>query len=138
MKQYLKRVLTTFIFLNALIVLTGILAFFVSRIFYFLELPDTTLYLIGCVPAILIMLYVAYLARWENKSFKQQYFETPKEETYSFMNDFLFTLKSKENIVHTLAFLTITFANSVVIASSVNTPLVMFIVKVIICCLFVA
>lgn len=132
MKQYLKRVLSTFIFLNALIILTGIFAFFMSRIFFFLELPDTTLYLIGFVPAIILMLYLAYLTRWENKSFKQKYFETLPTRDYSLKLDFLDTLKAKENTVHTLAFLTIVFTNSVVIARSVGTPLVMFIIKVII------
>ena len=93
---------------------------------------DTTLYLIGFVPAIIIMLYVAYLARWENKSFKRQYFETATKCEYSFKQDFVNTLKTKENIVHTLAFLTIVFTNSVVVARSVNTPSAMFLVKVII------
>ena len=130
MKQYLKRVFTTFIFLNALIVLTGIFAFFASRILFFVRLLDTTLYLIGFGPAIIIMLYVAYLARWENKSLKQQYLEIASD--YSVIRDFVDTFKSKENIVHTLAFLTLVFANSIIVARSVSTPLGMFIIKVII------
>lgn len=132
MKHYLKRVFITFVFLNALIILTGIFAFFLSRILFFAGLADTTLYYSGFVPAIIIMLYVAYLARWENKSFKQQYIEATTNSNYSLKSDFLDTLKAKENITHTLAFLTLVFANSVVIARSVSTPLGMFVIKVII------
>ncbi len=132
MKLYLKRVLTTFVFLNALIILTGIFSFVVSRILFFFELPDTTLYLIGFVPAIIVLLYVAYIARWENKHLKQQYFETLSSNKYSFGTDYVSTLKAKENIVHTLAFSTLLLAESIPIAISVHTPIVMFIVKFII------
>ncbi|MBR5022186.1 MAG: hypothetical protein IKY18_03165 [Oscillospiraceae bacterium] len=115
-----------------MIILTGIFAFFASRILFFLKLVDTTLYLIGSVPAIFIMLYVAYLARWENKASKQQYVETTTKCDYSLKRDFIETLKAKENIAHTLAFLTLVFINSVVAARSVSTPLAIFIIKVVI------
>lgn len=132
MKLYLKRALSTFIFLNALIILTGIFTLFTQQIFFFVELPTETLYLIGSVPALLLMLYLAYLVRWENKSFKQLYFDTQIVTEYSFRKDYIATLRARENAIHTLAFLSIVLVNSIRIATSVHTPFIMFVLKVVI------
>ena len=123
MKQYLKRVLSIFIFFNALIILTGIFASFAQQILFFAEVPDKTLYLIGSVPASISMLYFVYLYRWENRSMKQRYFETLISDVYSFKSDFIAALRARENIIHTMAFLTIVLVFDLRIAISEHTPL---------------
>ena len=82
-----------------------------------------TVIYIGLLLATAIMLYIVFLKRWENKSVKATYLEIQATEDYSFRKDYLVTLTARENVVHTLAFLSIAFFNGIRIAVSSLRPI---------------
>lgn len=123
MKQYLKRVLSTFLFLIALIVLTAALCTLIIHFFIWFRPQLRIVLYIGLLLSTATMLYIVFLKRWENKSIKATYLEAQATEAYSFKKDYLITLTSKENTVHTLAFLSIALLNGVRIAASTPRPI---------------
>ena len=71
----------------------------------------------------IMLLYAIFLKRHENKRIKAAYLDAQPAEDYSFWKDYLVTLKARENLVHTLAFLTIVFFNGIRIATSSSRPI---------------
>lgn len=122
-KLYLKKLLQTFLFLAALIVLTALLFTLLITVFLWLkpQIKAAIVYFCLLLSAILLI-YAIFLKRHENKRLKATYLDAQPAEDYSFWKDYLATLKSKENIAHTLAFLSIVFANSARIATTTYRP----------------
>jgi len=123
LKLYLKKVFLTAGFFLFYLLLGGMLAF-VWYIFFrnlFSEDFTTAAVAILAIPAALTMVY---RTRCNCAACKQAFFEKPEEIPPSFPKDFVHTFKSKENIVHTLAFLTLDFLFTVPIGISMNTPFI--------------
>ncbi|MBQ7769343.1 MAG: hypothetical protein IJ403_10765 [Oscillospiraceae bacterium] len=123
-KLYLKKLLQTFLFLAALIMLTALLFTLLITVFLWLkpQIKAAIVYFCLLLSAILLI-YAIFLKRHENKRLKATYFDALPAEDYSFWKDYLVTLKTKENVVHTLAFLTIAFLNGIRIATSSSRPI---------------
>ena len=121
-KLYLKKLLHTFLFLAALIVLTAVLCTLVIQFAFWFKPQLKTIIYIGLILSGTILLYIVFLKRWENKSLKAKYLEIQAGNDYSFRKDYLAILKSKENVSHTLAFLSITLINSIRIAITTLRP----------------
>ncbi|MBQ7329204.1 MAG: hypothetical protein IJX01_04780 [Oscillospiraceae bacterium] len=119
-KLYLKKLLQTFLLLAALIVLTALL--FILLIWLKPQMKAAIVYFCLLLSAILL-LYAIFLKRHENKRIKAAYLDAQPAEVYSFWKDYLVTLKTRENVVHTLAFLTILFFNGIRIATSLSRPI---------------
>ena len=125
MKLYLKRLVQTFLFLAALIVLTALLFTLFITIFFWLKplLKAIIVYFCLLLSAILLT-YTVLLKRYESTLQKATYLEKLIAEDYTFIKDYRATLKSKENVVHTLAFISIALTNSIRIAITAHKPFV--------------
>lgn len=123
-KIYLKKLLQTFLFLTALIVLTALLSTLLMTVFLWLkpQIKAAIVYFSLFLSAILLICAV-FQKRYENKRLKATYLEAQTAEDYSFRNDYLATFKSKENVAHTLAFFTIVSWNSIRIATTTRRSL---------------
>ena len=84
--------------------------------------------ILGC----LLSFKVLFMFRDEYSSSKRAYIDSFTGDTFSFVKDFKNTFKSKDNIVHVLAFLTIDLIYSVAMAISVNSPFLRFIIVTVI------
>lgn len=117
MKQYFKKLLQTFLFIGALIVLTALLCAFAFAVFFWVK-PQIKVIILyfNLLLSTVLLLYSVFVKRYENKSLKAAYLKEVTEYDYSFKKDSCVTFKSKENAVHTLAFSSIVFANSARIA----------------------
>jgi len=130
MKLYLRKLLQTLLFFAAFIVLAGLLCTLLIH-FLFLCKPHIKIIIyIGLILSAVLLIYAVFLKRWENKALKATYLEAETAKDYFFRKDYLTTLKSKENVVHTLAFLTITFLNCVRIAITADRPLFSLLLQV--------
>ena len=87
--------------------LYGVLAVLLMQLLFWFKPSEEILIYISLILSTVIVLYIVYLKRWENKAIKAAYLEVQSEKNYSFKNDFIETLKSRENFIHTLAFVTI-------------------------------
>ena len=130
MKLYLKKLLVTFLFFAAFIVLAAVLCTLVIQFAFWFKPQLKTIIYIGLILSATMLLYIVFLKRWENKSLKAKYLEIQAGNDYSFRKDYLSTIKSKENVIHTLAFLSIAFLNSVRIAISAHRPLASLLLQV--------
>lgn len=70
MKQYLKRVLSTFIFLNAIIVLTAVLCTLIIQFAFWFKPQIKIIVYFALVLSTAIMLYIVFLRHWESESLK--------------------------------------------------------------------
>ena len=113
MKLYFKKLLDTLLFLIAFVALACLLCALLIHFAFWFKLRAMTLVYIGVFMSAAISSYAVFLKRWENKPRKAAYLESKTEKDYSFNKDFLATLKSKENTVHALAFLSIAFINGI-------------------------
>lgn len=132
LKLYFKKLLMTVLFAVGYFLTVGCLGFF-SFLLILSILPiqklisETTLTIIFAILALVIMLVVVYRGRSNNKPYKREYLEQIQYAPPSFGKDFWLTLKSKENICHTLAFLTVDFLFSAPIGISESSTLWVFI-----------
>ena len=121
MKLYLKKLLMTALFVLGYIVLLFILAFFTFLLLKSL-IPETVLIIILPLLALFLMLRGVYRNRSDSRPYKQAFLECAVQEPIPFRKDFWAVLKSRENICHTAAFLTLDFlfALPIGIANSSN------------------
>ena len=114
MKLFLKKLLTTILFFSGLLLIASVL----SLLRYVLQLQEATVYSTSVIVSTSIMLYLAYKIRSMNKTAKTVYLAKKKSKKHSVETEFYSTLRSKENTIHTIAFLTILCGISVVITVS--------------------
>ena len=130
-KLYFRKLLFTTLF-AAICLLLGSICVFVWHLIFrnlFPELVrDITCLILGC----LLGFKVLFTFRYEHSPYKRAYVDSFTEDTFSFVKDFKNTFKSKDNIVHTLAFFTIDLIYSVSMAISVNSPFLRFIIVTVI------
>lgn len=70
-------------------------------------IPEDIQTMIILVLGALIMLRVIYINRCTNKPYKRAFLEEIEYKPATFLKDFVFTIKSKENTIHTLAYITL-------------------------------
>ena len=106
MKLYLKKVLLTMLFFAAYLITCGAIVF----VWYLIlgnRVPEDIQTIIIMLAAGLVMFVILYRCRCDSKPYRQDYFAQTEYAPVPFCKDFLNTIRSKENISHTLAFLTI-------------------------------
>lgn len=130
-KLYLKKLWKTFSFALGYIFMLffiGFLSYVV--IFSILPLqkivPEDTLAIILASIALILMLVFLYRTRCSDKSGKREYLEGIEYTPLPFRKDFWQTLKSKDTLVHTLAFLTLDFLFAVPIGISASSTVWVF------------
>ena len=130
-KLYFKKLLFTILGIAIFSLLGGICVFLWHLILrnLFSELVrDIACLILGC----LLGFKVLFMFRDEHSSSKRAYIDSFTGDTFSFVKDFKDTFKSKDNLIHTLAFLTIDLIYSVAMAISVNSPFLRFIIVTVI------
>ena len=130
LKLYLKKVLLTVLFLAALLFLASAFTLCFQR--YLFMLLEEFINLLCAIPAPGVMLTTVYFIRCNILSGKSAYLECHKANPVSIGKDLINTLKSKENIIHTLAFLTISLLFFLLIGISASTPFLPLVVGTII------
>ena len=120
-KLYFKKLLFTLLFILGFPILSGICVFFWHLLFrnMFLESIRTTVCLIL---GLILALGFVYLFRYERLSYKRAYIDSFPSDKFSFVKDFISTFKSKDNIVHTIAYLSYDFVQTVRGAVSSDSP----------------
>lgn len=107
MKLYLKKMLLTALFLLAFNVIYAVLAVLLMQFLFWFKPQENTLIYISLILTTGVMLHFVFLKRWENKRIKATYLESQLDQEYSFKKDFLETVRSREIVIHTLAYVTI-------------------------------
>ena len=142
MKLYLKKVLFTTLFAGGII---GS-AWLILMLLQALQITTTNIiYIVALCAGMVIMLCCAYLIRVCNKNAqtvyinnepkvikrtnKQKKAKTPK---YSIDSDFAAVIKTKENILHAAAFLTIVVIVSIALAISASIPVLAIVIGAIV------
>ncbi|MBQ5608087.1 MAG: hypothetical protein IIU86_03580 [Oscillospiraceae bacterium] len=120
-KLYFKKLLFTLLFIFEFPILSGVCMFFWHLIFRYM-FPESVGSTVCIILGALLALILVYLYRCERSSIKTDYISSFSSDTFSFIEDFKSTFKSKENIVHTSAFLTIELIVNLAAAISTNTP----------------
>ena len=123
MKLYFKKLLQTLLFIAALIILTALIFTLSITVLFWLKPQALTIVYLCLVLSAGLLIYAVLLKRYENQHLRSSYLDVQATEDYSFIKDFLATIKSEENVVHTLAFLLIIFANGVRIATTTSRPI---------------
>ena len=123
LKLYLKKVLLTILFFTAHLFTSSFVYMVMTLILsdkVYLEEFRTALAVILAIP---VSVVTVYISRLDNKTHKRAYMEAHRTETISFRKDFVGTLISRENIIHTLAFLTLGLLYILPVPISIEEPL---------------
>ena len=112
---YLKKMLSSLVFLILyFVVFLMVTAYVWGRFEPSLEsVLNTTIhpnlsYCLILVIALVLELVGVYFLRVDNPRYSEEYLKGKKGQRFNFAKDFVSTLKSTENLLHTSAFLTIT------------------------------
>ncbi len=97
------------------------------RTFLKISIPENINYILCIIIANIFGLMAAYFFRLDNKKHKAAFKETQQNAPYSFIKDFITTLKSQDNIVHTVSYFTIDFLFTLITAVSPSTSFPAFI-----------
>lgn len=130
-KLYLKKLWKTLLFAVGYFFTVGCCGFFLYLLVLSI-LPlqklvsEDTLTIILAIIALVIMLVVLYRARCNNKPCKREYLEGIEYKPLPFRKDFWQMLKSRDNITHTLAFLTLDFLFALPIGISASSTVWIF------------
>ncbi len=120
-KLYFKKLFFTLLFLGGFYILGAIFAFFWHLIFR--NLFSESVSTVACFALGSILNFkLAYMARYELSSYKMEYINAFTSDAFLFVKDYKNTFKSKENIIHTSAFLTIELIFNLATAISTSTP----------------
>ena len=120
LKLYFKKLLLTFL---SVVCYVFIAAFIIFLLYLLLpKVPEVVLALIALALALPIGLKIILWIRNDNKAIKREYWERTHDAPLSFGKDFVQTLKSRENTIHTLAFLTLAELRGIRISILANTP----------------
>ncbi len=131
LKLYFKKILMILLFFAGWILLGGMTIFVLFVLLHYL-VPEVILGLISLILALFIMLQLVYRMRFDNKTHKQKYWELTHDAPFSFGKDFVQTLKSRENTIHILAFLTVALVRGIRIEIIAHTPFFGILLEVII------
>ena len=133
-KRYLKRLWNTFSFALGYVFMMFYLGF-LSYLVIFPRLPlqklipEKILSIILASISLVLMLVFLYRTRRSDKQVRREYVKKLKFPLPSFAKDFWQTLKSRDNIAHTLAFLTLGLVFSIYIGISTFSTLWFFLAK---------
>ena len=126
-KLYFKKLGGTALFMLVLVPFIGAALAFVHRLFFHrYMLSENTRTIIFLIIALLIAAKLLYDRR--RKNFQYMYAFLDERSGVSFIKDFWLTLKSKENMVHTLAYVTLKLFPSLASAILRDTALIWLIV----------
>ena len=120
-KLYFKKLLFTLLFIFGVPILCGVWVFLWHLIFrnLFPELVrDIACIILGYLLGVILL----FKFRCERSPYKRAYIDSFTSENFSFMKDFIGTFKSKDNIVHTLAYLSYDLVQTVRGAISSDSP----------------
>ena len=120
-KLYFKKLFFTLLFIFGSPILAGVFSFAWHLIFrnLFPELVrDITCIILGYLLSIILL----FMFRCECSSYKRVYIDSFPSDTFSFFKDFVDTFKSKDNLVHTLAYLTFDLFQTVRGAIASDSP----------------
>ena len=132
-KRYLKRLWNTFTFALGYIVMLFVIGFLSYLVIFSILplqkiIPEDILSLILAGIALILMLVFLYRTRCSDKPVKREYLEAIQYKPRPFFRDFWQTLKSGDNLIHTLAFLTLDFLVAVPIGISASSTVWIFLV----------
>lgn len=128
-KLYLKKLLSSILFSGIFFLFLVVVAYVWVHIssactsFLGFEIPNTIDYCIVLILTLLLELIGVYFLRVDSLNCKEEYTDGHKGEIYIFSKDFICTLRSSENIVHIIAFLTFVLPFYLLIAISEKAPL---------------
>lgn len=131
-KLYFKKLLMTVLFALGYLFTVFCCGFF-SYLLILSILPiqklisEDALTIILASLALVVLLVLVYRGRCDNKLYKMEYLEGIEYKPLSFGKDFWQTLKSKDNIAHTLAFTTLNFLFNIHIGISASSTVLVFI-----------
>lgn len=131
MKLYLKKLLLTVLFLAAFTVIYAVLAVLLMHFLFWFKPQESTLIYISLILTTGVMLYFVFLKRWENKRIKATYLESQLDQEYSFKKDFAETVRSREIVIHTLAYVTIDAVQTVPVGIAYGANFLRLIVGII-------
>ena len=120
-KLYFKKLLFTLLFIFVFPVFGGVCAFVWHLIFRYM-FPESVSTTANAILGLLLELVVVYLYRCERSPYKRTYIDSFTADHFSFVKDFISTFKSKDNIVHTLAYLSYDLVQTVRGAISSDSP----------------
>ena len=136
-KRYLKRLWNTFSFALGYIVMLFFIGFLSHLVIFSILplqkiIPEDILTIILAGIALILMLVFLYRTRCSDKPTKREYLEGIEYKPLPFFKDFWQTLKSKDNLAHTLAFLTLDFLVAVPVGISASSNIWIFLVGMLI------
>lgn len=119
MKLYLKKLLFTILFSVLLLMISYIL----SLSHHVIPLKDDTVYTMSIIIGLVIMLFFTYAIRLCGKKAKARYLSEKQPKKNSLEKEFYKVLRSKENVIHMIAFLTIIDVFFICVALSVGSTI---------------
>ena len=120
-KLYFKKLLFTILFAVSFLLLCGICVFVWHLIFRYM-FPESVSTAANAILGLIFELVLVYLYRCERSPYKRTYIDSFAADHFFFVKDFVSTFKSKDNIVHTLAYLTYDLVQTVRGAISSDSP----------------
>ena len=120
-KLYFKKLFFTLLFIFGFPILAALCAFVWHLIFRYM-FPESVSTTVNTILGLILTLGLVYLYRYERSSYKRAYIDSFTSDNFSFVKDFICTFKSKDNIVHTLAYLSFDLVQTVRGAISSDSP----------------
>ena len=120
-KLYFKKLFFTLLFIFGVPVLGGVCVFFwhlIFRNFFSESVRDIACIILGYLLGVIVL----FKFRYERSSYKRPYIDSFASDNFSFVKDFINTFKSKDNIVHTIAYLSFDLVQTVRGAISSDSP----------------
>lgn len=120
-KLYLKKLSFTLLVISIFPLLAGVCFFFWYLVFRHM-FPVAVSRAVNMILGMIFTLGLVYLYRYEHSSYKKAYIDSFNSDNFSFVKDFISTFKSKDNIVHTLAYQSFDLVQTVRGAISSDSP----------------
>lgn len=136
LKHYFKKLLNTFLFLIACYTYIATAEYAWYYIGTLLQeslsmtFPRAVNLAMGILLAGSLTVVMVYFMRHESVAYKSEYKKAHAEGVVSFQKDFVCTFTSADNVIHTAAFLTLLLPILIFLSTSVNTPVVLRIVGI--------
>ena len=106
LKLYFKKLLFTLLLFAIYILMCGLIMFIWHLLLGEL-IPEGMQTIIILVLGALILLRIIYKNRCDSKPYKRAFLEEIEHKPVTFLKDFFITIKSKENTIHTLSYITL-------------------------------
>ena len=107
-KLYFKKFFLTVLFFVGFL-FTGFVVSFVWHLVFRNLFSEQVRFIVVTILAALVTLKVAYDIRRDRDAYKSEFLNSTDAISIPFWKDFWATLRSKENLIHTLAFITLRF-----------------------------